>query len=164
MERDNLFVPNKLAYARGERPDVPCILCAAIAGDERVTGLVAGMTERFAVLANLYPYNPGHMMIVPQRHIEDITALDEPEVLELHRTQGRVLAILRQLYTPTGFNLGFNIGASSGASIPHLHQHLVPRHRSEQGFMDIVGGSRVIVEDPQVTMTRFRDAWTAEQP
>lgn len=164
MERHNLFVPNKLAYARGERPDVPCILCAAIAGDERVQGLVAATTARFAVLANLYPYNPGHMMVVPQRHVETVTALDDSEVLEMHRIQCQVLEVLQTLYTPTGFNLGCNLGTSSGASIPHLHQHIVPRHRSEQGFMDIVGGGRVIVEDPLVTLQRFRDAWAAAQP
>ncbi|MBC7543795.1 MAG: HIT domain-containing protein [Candidatus Sericytochromatia bacterium] len=159
MERHNLFVPNKLAYARGERPSVPCILCAAIAGDPKVTGLMAATTERFAVLANLYPYNPGHMMIVPQRHIEDVVDFTEAEVLELHQVQVRTLGVLRELYTPTGINLGYNIGVTSGASIPHLHLHLVPRHQSEQGFMDIIGGGRVIVEDPCVTLDRFRTAW-----
>ena len=161
MERDNLFVPNKLAYAKGERPDVPCILCAALAGDERVTGLVATETERFGILANLYPYNPGHLMVVPKRHVEDVVDLDSEEVLELHDVQVQVMTLLRDLYTPSGFNVGYNIGASSGASIPHLHLHIVPRHRSEQGFIDIIGGAKIIVEDPHVTMARFRDAWQA---
>lgn len=159
MERHNLFVPSKLAYAKGERPDVPCILCAAIAGDPRVTGLVAAKTDHFAILANLYPYNPGHLMIVPLRHVEDIVELSAEEAAALHQTTVSVIGILRELYTPSGINLGYNIGATSGASIPHLHQHVVPRHRTEMGFIDIVGGAKIIVEDPHVTMARVSDAW-----
>jgi len=71
--------------------------------------------------------------------------------------------LLERLYSPRGFNIGYNVGATSGASIEHLHCHLVPRHRNETGVLEMVsGGSRVIVEDPVVTLEKLREAWQAE--
>lgn len=160
----NLVIPGKLNYVRGDKPDVPCILCAVRDHDERVVCLEVGRTELMSVSLNLYPYNPGHLMIFPLRHVNDIREMNEAEVLEMHKLQKRCMGLLEKLYTPRGFNIGYNIGATSGASIEHLHCHLVPRHRNETGVLEMVsGGSRVIVEDPVETLEKLREAWLAEE-
>ena len=154
--RDNLFVPNKMAYAKGtDRPDVPCILCAIVEGDDRVERLEVHRTEYFTVSLNLYPYSPGHLLIFPNRHVEDVRGLGAAEVQELHGLQCRCFEVLTRAYEPRGYNVGYNMGEASGASIAHLHLHVVPRYSRELGFMDVIGGARIIIEDPNVTRERL---------
>jgi ATP adenylyltransferase len=158
----HLFIPNKLGYLRGtERPNVPCILCAVLAREPSVTNLLVHETERFAVSANLYPYSPGHVFVFPRAHLLDYRLIDDEAALELHRLLKRTLDILDREYRPHGYNLGWNLGRAAGASIEHLHIHVVPRFATEVGFLDIVGGTRIIVEDPRRTVERLRDAFRA---
>jgi ATP adenylyltransferase len=152
-------VPNKMDYARGERPAVACILCAVAANDRRVENLVLHRRNGFFVTLNLYPYNPGHLMVVPERHCEHLRELGEPEVLELHRLQMLAIGVLEREYRAIGFNVGYNMGRTSGASIAHLHLQIVPRYGTELGFFDILSDSRVIVEDPRVTRERLQGAF-----
>lgn len=154
-------VSNKLSYAKGKRPDVPCILCAVAADDPRVDNLRLYREAGFFVTLNLYPYNPGHLMIVPERHCLDVRELSEDEVLRIHRLQVMTLGVLDQVYSPGGYNIGYNLGRTSGASIDHIHLQIVPRYRSEVGFFDILSDSRVIVEDPQVTKEKLEQAFAA---
>ena len=155
----NHVVRDKLAYARGERPPVDCILCAVVQDDPRVDNLIVHRSERFFVTMNLYPYNAGHLMIVPRRHCVDPRELDETEALALHRLQSLVLEVLDQVYHPGGYNIGYNVGDCSGASIDHLHLQIVPRYPREVGFFDIFSDSRVIVEEPAVTRKRLEEAF-----
>ncbi len=161
-----LYSPGKLAYARGEtpRPKVECILCALAGRDPAVTCMEVGRVDGMVVSLNLYPYNPGHMMVFPERHVVDPRDFSETEVLALHRVTGRVLGTLERMYQPQSFNLGNNLGPSSGASIPHWHQHVVPRYASELGFLDILGGARLMVEVPDETLRRAREAFLATAP
>ena len=154
--RNNLFVPNKMPYAKGiKRPDVPCILCAIVEKDERVERLEVHRTELFTISLNLYPYSPGHLMIFPNRHIVDTRELTSEEVYNLHQLQCLSFEVLTRAYQPKGFNVGYNMGESSGASIEHLHLHVVPRYPRELGFMDIIGGARIIIEDPIATQEKL---------
>jgi ATP adenylyltransferase len=155
--RDNLYSPHKMAYVKdGENKlDGDCILCAVIEGNGRVPELTIAESEHFLVTLNLYPYNPGHLMIFPRRHIEDIREYTEEEWRELQFVQEATLRILEEAYDPQGFNLGYNMGTHSGASIPHLHLHVVPRYKSEMGVIDILSGSRILVEDPSQTQQRL---------
>lgn len=154
--RKNLFVPNKMPYAKGKnRPNVECILCAIVDKDDKVERLEVHRTKLFTISLNLYPYSPGHLMIFPNRHIVDVRELNSEEVLELHSLQCLSFEVLTHAYQPRGFNVGYNMGESSGASIPHLHLHVVPRYPRELGFMDVIGGSRIIIEDPNVTQVRL---------
>ena len=158
--RDNLFVPNKLAYVKGKaRPDVECILCAVIEGNEQVDRLEVHQSTLFTVSLNLYPYSPGHLLVFPNRHIVDVREFTGAEVVELHRLQCLCLDVLNAVYQTQGFNVGYNIGPPSGASIEHLHLHIVPRYPRELGFMDVIGGARIIVEDPNVTQEKLRRAF-----
>ena len=154
--RENLFVPNKMPYAKGKnRPDVDCILCAIVEKNEKVERLEVYRTVLFTISLNLYPYSPGHLLIFPNRHIVDTRELTSDEVLQLHDLECLSFDVLTQVYQPRGFNVGYNMGESSGASIPHLHLHVVPRYPRELGFMDVIGGARIIIEDPNVSQEKL---------
>lgn len=158
LEKHNI-VRNKLAYSRGERPDVACILCAVAANDPRVDNLVVYRRQGYFVTLNLYPYNPGHLMVAPERHCEDIREFSDADTLEIHRLQVLSMDVLDRTYNPSGYNVGYNLGQASGASISHIHLQIVPRYRTEVGFFDILSDSRVIVEAPDVTMEKLRAAF-----
>ncbi len=154
--RENLFVPNKMPYAKGKnRPAVECILCAIVEKSDKVERLEVHRTELFTISLNLYPYSPGHLIIFPNRHIVDMRELNSEEVIELHQLECLSFEVLSHAYQPRGFNVGYNMGESSGASIPHLHLHVVPRYPRELGFMDVIGGARIIIEDPNVTQEKL---------
>jgi ATP adenylyltransferase len=165
MFSGNLFVPGKLAYVRnGDRPPVDCILCAVLAEDPAVCNLLVWRNAHFGVSLNLYPYNPGHVMIFPVRHVEDIRDLSGDEILEEARVRTLAMTVLDEVYQPQGYNLGYNMGEASGASIPHLHMHIVPRYRNELGVVDILSGTKIIIEDPAQTCAKLRDAFAKHMP
>ena len=156
--RNNLFVPNKMPYAKGKnRPEVQCILCAIVERDEKVERLEVHRTELFTISLNLYPYSPGHLIIFPNRHIVDARELSAEEVYDQHQLQCLSFEVLTRAYQPKGFNVGYNMGESSGASIAHLHMHVVPRYPRELGFMDVIGGARIIIEDPIATQKKLHE-------
>jgi ATP adenylyltransferase len=147
-------------YARGtNRPDVECILCSIVEESDEVTRLEIYRSRLFVIALNLYPYTPGHLMIFPKRHIIDPRMLNGEETLELHRMQSLSLDVLEDVYEPQGFNIGYNIGDAGGASIKHLHLHVVPRYRRELGFMDIINETKIVIEDPNVSLSRMQDAF-----
>lgn len=158
IEKHNI-VRGKLNYAKGARPDVECILCGVACNDPKVDNLVVYREQGYFVTLNLYPYNPGHLMVVPERHMEDIREFTEADTLEMHRMQVLSIAVLEKVYRPNGFNVGYNLGDASGASIPHLHLQIVPRYRTELGFFDLLSDSRVIVEAPEVTREKLQSAF-----
>ncbi len=156
VKRKNILVPSKGEYVRGKRPNVDCILCSLIAHDTQVTDTLLWEGEKFAIALNLYPYNPGHIMIFPKRHITSLEELTKDEALKFFELTIEVEKILDKEYGPCGFNIGFNLGPCSGASISHIHLHIVPRYKNELSFMDVLGGAKVIVEDPLTTRDRLR--------
>lgn len=158
MTRPLLFVPGKLRYVRGDRPKVDCILCATLSRDKKVTNLIVAEDRLVYVTLNLFPYNPGHLMIVPRRHITDLRASTAAERRSIDAWTLRLLDVLDRLYQPSGYNLGYNLGMFSGASIPHLHLHVVPRFKNEAGFIDIISGARIHVDDPSVAVRRLKRA------
>lgn len=158
MSRPLLFVPGKKDYVRGRRPAVECILCAARSGDPRVASLVVAEDMHVFITLNLFPYNPGHVMIVPRRHVVDPRELRSTERGAIDAWTLRLLDVLDRLYQPSGYNIGYNLGQSSGASIAHLHLHVVPRFRNEIGFIDVLSGARVHVDDPAEAVKRLRRA------
>jgi len=124
--------------------DRGCVFCELPEGDpERV---LATSALAYVVL-NKFPYNPGHLLIVPVRHAADVEDLTDDEQLELQRMLQRSLRALRSVSDPHGFNVGMNLGAIAGAGIPgHLHWHLVPRWSGDTNFMPVVGQTRVLPE------------------
>lgn len=161
--QQHLIAHNKLSYVRGQRPNVPCILCAVCDDHPEVESLEVFRNAFFLVSINLYPYNSGHLMLVPLRHIEWPDELSEAEALSLHQLQKLCLAVLRRVYPACGFNIGYNLGECGGGSIAHLHLHIVPRFRNETGFMTTLAQTQIIVETPQEMQQRlkaaFAEAW-----
>ena len=158
-EKSYLFNTDKIRYIRGEKPDVECILCAIRDRVEGVSKLELYRSGFNAVTVNLYPFNPGHLMIFPLRHCTSLTDLTEEEALDLHRLTAASLRILECEFSPAGYNIGYNMGKGSGASIDHLHEHIVPRYTNEVGFIDVLSGGKVIVVDPVEVMERLKTAF-----
>lgn len=151
---------DKIAYLKGKRPE-GCILCKIRDGDDEVERLVAAETEFFVVSVNLYPYNPGHLIVFPKRHVIDLRELGKPERRELDEVVDRCLATLDATHSPGGYNIGYNMGLVAGASIEHLHLHIIPRYPREIGIAELIAGARVLVEDPRTTLARFKAAYRA---
>lgn len=152
MERSYLFNTDKIKYVKGDKPSVGCILCAIRENDPRVKDLTVHTTENFIIAVNLFPFNPGHIMVFPKRHVCRINELSEKEAAEMHFLLVNTVQFLDEEFSPSGYNIGYNLGEGSGASIQHLHQHVVPRYTNEVGFLDVLSGTRVIVSDPAEVM------------
>ena len=157
---------DKVAYLKGKRP-AGCIFCLIRDGSDEVQRLVAAETESFIVSINLYPYNPGHLIIFPKRHVVDLRELSGTERREFDDLTDTSLAVLDKTHAPAGYNIGFNMGLVAGASIDHLHLHIIPRYPREIGIAELVAGERVLVEDPRVTLEKVRKGFadlSAQRP
>jgi ATP adenylyltransferase len=159
LDYRNLFSTNKLKYIKGKKPKNCCILCSIACGDENIGALFVAQGTLTAVCVNKYPYNSGHILLFPKRHITDYRELEKSEEDELSRILKESLNILDDLYSPSGYNIGYNIGRFSGASISHLHMHVVPRFQNELGCIDIIGGAKIIIEDPVKTMQDLKKSF-----
>lgn len=151
-----LFNTDKLKYVKGDKPKVSCILCAIREKNPAVSSMEIHRTDGFIITANLYPFNPGHIMIFPARHIEDVRDLSTDEASAMHGLLVKSITVLKQEYNPSGFNIGFNMGKGCGESIAHLHQHVIPRYGNEVGFADLIAGTRLVVSDPLEVMERLK--------
>jgi ATP adenylyltransferase len=129
-----------------EEPD-GCIFCQKPqAGDDEDAYIMARADNAFAIL-NAYPYNPGHLMIAPFRHVGDLGELLAKEAADAHALIQRSLVALRKASNPDGFNVGLNLGRVAGAGIPgHVHWHVVPRWNGDTNYMTVVGETRVLPE------------------
>lgn len=156
MERSYLFNTEKIKYVKGGKPSVECILCAIRDNNPLVKNLNVHTTENFIIAVNLFPFNPGHVMIFPKRHVCSIGELTEEEAAEMHSLLVKTLRYIDEEFNPSGYNVGYNLGDGSGASIKHLHQHIVPRYTNEVGFLDVLSGTRVIVSDPVEVMEKLK--------
>lgn len=161
MEPSYFFNFDKLAYVSGRRP-AGCILCAVRDRSPDVTALTVADSGAFLVSVNLYPFNPGHLLVFPKRHLESVHGFTAEEAAELHRTTCVMLDLLKTAYGAQGFNVGWNLGRVAGASIEHLHQQIIPRYPGEIGMAELIGGQRVLVEDPRRTAERLREAVAAD--
>ena len=164
---DRLWTPHRMAYVTGSSVpvtdlDTPsgCPFCLAPKKPVDEGLVVARGRTVFAVL-NLYPYNPGHLMVCPYRHVADYTDLDEPETVELSQFTQAAMRVIRRVSGPQGFNLGLNQGHVGGAGIAaHVHQHVVPRWGGDTNFMPIVGHTRVLPQLLADARAELAAAWT----
>jgi ATP adenylyltransferase len=144
-----LWAPWRMEFIAGAKPE-QCIFCTfpKQAGDaaDRRNLIVARTAFSFAIL-NRFPYNSGHLMVIPLRHTADFTSLTLEESADLHRLLQIAISALAEAYRPDGFNIGMNLGRSAGAGIAdHLHYHAVPRWAGDTNFMPVVGDTKVLVE------------------
>ncbi|HWG01778.1 MAG TPA: HIT domain-containing protein [Trebonia sp.] len=163
-----LWTPHRLAYIQGAgKPTGPgadegCPFCVASALTDEEGLIVARGTLVYAIM-NLYPYNAGHVLICPYRHIADYTELTGAESAEFAAYTARAIATLRAASAPHGFNIGMNLGTVAGAGIAaHLHQHVVPRWGGDTNFMPVVGRTRVLPQLVADTRKILAAAWPGE--
>ncbi len=142
---DSLYAQGKSEYVTGGKPDVPCILCAIRDGNPAVRTHKVYQDDMTLIILNLYPFNPGHMLISPTRHVERWRDLTDDEVVRIMALVKQAENVLESAFNCTSFNFGVNEGKFSGASIDHLHVQIIPRFKSELGFIDTIGKTRAMV-------------------
>jgi ATP adenylyltransferase len=142
--------------------DVECFLCAEPAANDDERSFILARTPTAFVCLNIYPYNPGHLLIAPFRHESDLEALSDAESGECDALLRRSVAALKESMRPQGFNLGMNLGQIAGAGVPgHVHWHVVPRWGGDTNFMPIVGETRVLPELLADTYGKLRPLFAA---
>ncbi len=158
---ERLWTPHRLTYVQTGTADTSeCPFCRIPGiGDDSAALIIARGQTVYAVL-NLYPYNPGHLMVVPYRHVADYADLTAAETDELARFTQQAMRVVRQVSGPHGFNIGMNQGAVAGAGIAsHLHQHLVPRWGGDANFMPVIAQTKVLPQLLGQTRDLIADAW-----
>ena len=159
-----LWAPHRMAYVTGEdgtgsTAEGGCPFCRIPTLDDR-TGLVLARGETVYAVLNLHPYNPGHLMVVPYRHVAGLDELTADETVELMGFTRRAVDAVRAASSPHGFNVGLNLGHVAGGSLAdHLHQHVVPRWGGDANFITVLAGTKVIPQLLADTRDLIADAW-----
>jgi ATP adenylyltransferase len=160
-----LWTPHRMAYIKGagkpsgpgEDEGCPFDIAPTLSDED---GLIVARGSLVYVVLNLYPYNAGHLLVVPYRHVADYTDLTPAETAEFASYTQHAIRVLRQVSGPHGFNIGINLGSVAGAGIAaHLHQHVVPRWGGDTNFMPVIGRTRVLPQLLADTRKLLADAW-----
>ncbi len=159
---DRLWTPWRMTYLRGDAPrPTGCVFCHKIEADDESELVVYRSTHVFATL-NLFPYNNGHLLIVPYAHVGDLTDLAPDVLADLMQTAQQAVAALRAVYHPQAFNMGINLGPAAGAGIAeHLHMHVVPRWEGDNNYMTVLAQTRIIPDLLADTYRKLHEAWPA---
>jgi len=153
---NRLWAPWRINYVGNKKKRKGCIFCQA--KKSTLNDYVIFKTAKSICLLNKYPYNNGHMMICPLRHVGDISSLKEDEVLDIFKSLNRAKGLLQKVLKPQGYNLGLNLGAAAGAGITgHLHLHIVPRWFGDTNFMPSSSGTKVISQSLDELAKRLRN-------
>ena len=143
---EHIWAPWRIKYIQMEKSK-GCILCEKPRQDSDAANYILFRGDKNFVIMNIYPYNPGHLMIAPYRHIDSLEGLSDEESHEHIDLTNRSIAVLRKVLNPEGFNLGINIGQAAGAGIAdHVHTHIIPRWQGDTNFMTTVSDIRVVPE------------------
>ena len=157
---DRLWTPHRMAYVAPQDPvQGGCPFCAMedMPAEE---SLVVATGEHCFVVLNLHPYNPGHLMVLPLRHVAELEELTADESLELMAMTQTAIRVLTQVSGPHAFNVGLNLGGVAGGSLAdHLHQHVVPRWSGDANFITIVGATKTLPQLLADTRGLLADAW-----
>jgi len=155
MER--LWAPWRMKYIVGEEND-RCIFCLPEGDNDDRSELILCRGSKSFVMMNRYPYNNGHVMVVPYRHVGHIEDLDDAESLDLTKLIRHAVTSLRKVLNPHGFNVGMNLGQVAGAGIvDHIHVHIVPRWDGDTNFMPVLSDTKVINEELEETYDKLRE-------
>jgi ATP adenylyltransferase len=156
MER--LWSPWRMEYIEAaHEDDVDCIFCELpLEGNDEKNFILARARHAFAML-NAYPYNPGHLMVAPFRHVGELPELTDDELTDASHLLQRSVRAMREEMDPHGFNIGMNLGKVAGAGVPgHLHWHVVPRWNGDTNFMPVIGATRVLPESLDDTHKKLK--------
>jgi ATP adenylyltransferase len=153
---DHLWSPWRLAYITGKASAEGCVFCAAQDGADG-DSLIVHRGQTCFVILNLFPYNNGHLMVIPNRHVASLAAATREERAELMELAAVSEAALAEVYQPQGLNMGINLGKPAGAGIlDHVHLHVVPRWSGDTNFISVVGATRVLPEELPDTAAKLR--------
>lgn len=165
QERDGMFRPDRVRYVRQLKAKTDqCVFCEALKKNEfSVDTLVLYKTQYSMVILNKYPYNTGHLLILPLRHEGNLELLTAEEIQDLALLKQKCLGILKKEYNCTGLNIGLNHGHVAGAGIPeHLHWHIVPRWMGDTNFFPLIAETKVLVESLETSFKRLRPYFLEE--
>ncbi|MDD3534817.1 MAG: HIT domain-containing protein [Candidatus Cloacimonetes bacterium] len=156
MSREYLYSPWRMEYILGEKP-TDCVMCRANSLKDDEGNLILYRATYCYVMLNRYPYNNGHLMVVPYVHESCLSKLDKAIWQEMNEITRICEQALRRVYHPDGVNIGMNLGEAAGAGIAeHLHLHLVPRWHGDSNFMHVVSGQRVIPEPFETSFSKLK--------
>jgi ATP adenylyltransferase len=154
---DRIFTPWRSGYVTGGSRGPECVFCKAVAEADRKESLVVALSPLNVVVMNLYPYNAGHVMVAPRRHVASLLEAAPDELSDLMAMARQVEAAFRAVYKPDGINIGMNVGRAAGAGVAdHIHLHLVPRWNGDVNFMTVVGETRVLPEEPGAACEKLK--------
>jgi len=155
---EHLWAPWRIQYVTRPK-ESGCILCQKSKENKDETNFILHRSQNNFIILNAFPYNPGHLMIAPYRHIANLQDLSDDEVTDHFNLVKKSLALLKEILNPDGFNIGLNIGKVAGAGIEeHLHTHIVPRWQGDVNFMPVLSNTRVISEELAATYKKLRVA------
>jgi len=150
-----MWAPWRIEYILGEK-DEDCIFCYKPKEDKDRENLLLYRGERNLVMLNKYPYNPGHIMVAPYKHVSSLNALDDEDLLEHIKLVNRCVEMMKEEMNPEGFNIGINLGKVAGAGIEeHIHTHIVPRWNGDTNFMPVFSDMRVVPEALEATYDKL---------
>lgn len=153
-----------MAYIESAEKTPGCIFCEFPKKGDDEAFLILHRGKSCFVIMNAFPYNPGHLMVVPYRHIAEYENLLDEELLEMNRLAGDCIAALKKAMSPHGFNMGVNLGRIAGAGVEgHVHLHIVPRWSGDTNFITVTGQTRVLPEALPVTWAKLREALRARE-
>ncbi|MES3036515.1 MAG: HIT domain-containing protein [Bdellovibrionota bacterium] len=156
LERDVLFRPDRLGYVRKLIKPIGCVFCAGTKEKLSFERLSVYSTDHSVVILNKFPYNSGHLLVLPRRHVPDILDLTSAEYKDLMETLRLAVKAIKTVYAPGGYNMGLNQGAVAGAGIPdHLHFHLVPRWAGDLNFFPLIAQTKVVIESLEQSYEKY---------
>ncbi|WP_415062822.1 HIT family protein [Bdellovibrio sp.] len=156
LERDVLFRPDRMKYVRKLIKPEGCVFCKAAKAEVSFETLCVYKSKHSMVVLNKFPYNSGHVLVLPLRHCGDLLKLSEEEFRDLQDTIRLTMKALNEAYEPGGMNVGLNHGAVAGAGIPeHLHYHMIPRWAGDLNFFPLIAETKVLVESLEQTYEKL---------
>jgi ATP adenylyltransferase len=151
-----LWAPWRMAYILSDKKDGPCIFCPGEDRGQDEERLILYVDPLSMVIMNKYPYNNGHLLVAPVRHVSGLESLSREEMLDLIDLVRISIGILKKVMNPEGFNVGLNLGRAAGAGVEeHMHFHIVPRWNGDTNYMTVVGDVRVIPEHIKETYEKL---------
>jgi len=156
---DYLWTPWRYAYVSTAEKATGCVFCDVVKANDDAKTFIVHRGKHCFVILNAYPYTPGHVMVVPYAHLDELRKLPVEAAHEMIELSQCMETIERELYHPDGVNLGMNIGKAAGAGIAgHIHMHVLPRWVADANFLSVVGETRILPETLDVTWKRMKEA------
>jgi len=159
---DLLYSPWRLNYILSKK-EKDCIFCLKPQADDDAKHLILYRSKLSFIIMNLFPYNNGHLMVVPNRHVSSLIDLNDDELADIMKLTRLCEKVMGKVYRPEGFNIGMNLGKAGGAGIEaHLHLHIVPRWAGDSNFMTVINGTRVIPESFENAYNKLKEQFDNE--